>query len=208
MNVTSLIAEIRYHINDIEGLGYPDELLKEFISDGLCMVYKLAPHDFTKRQLFKAQTGSVQCLNSCCDSIVSVDAQTDACGNVIKGVKNGRISAVRSFNKKSVKPKHKQYTVELRDNIKDSFDVAPPVKADEDIYFLITCTQKPSIDDELPNCAYHQALLHYVLYRAYSIETESQTSMSNAQREYAYFYQLVTGLSAMEKEIKEDTKSD
>ncbi len=164
---------------------------------------------YTKRQVMKAQAGSVQCLNACCDSLISVDAETDACGNIVKGLKYGRINDVRRFNKKGIPKDKQQYTVEIRDKVKDSFDISPPVKDDEEVYFLITCTQKPNIDDgELPDCSHHQALLHYVLYRAYSVETESQTSIAMARQEYAYFYELMNGMRMLEKEIKEDPKSD
>lgn len=197
MNVTSLIAEIRYHLNDIEKLGYSDKLLKEFIRDGLCLIVKLAPQDFTKRHIFKANIGSVQCLNSCCQTLISVDAQTDACGNILQGVKLGHIK--HAFNKKSVK--RKQFTVEIRENVKGSFDVSPAIKEDEDIYFLITCVEQPSLKDRLPNCVYHQALLHYALYRAYGIESESQTSMALSSQEYTRFYQLLSGVRAIEKQM-------
>ncbi len=202
MNVESLVTEIRYHLNDIEGLGYPDKLLKEFISDGLCLIAKLSPEEFTSRQIFKANTGTVQCLNDCCSRLISVDGQTDACGNILQGVKLGKIN--QAFKKKSVK--RKQFTVEIRENVKGSFDVSPAVKEDEDIYFLLTCVQQPSIDDDLPNCAYHQALLHYALYRAYGIESESQTSMTLSQQEYNRFYQFMGGMRAIEKQVNEIEK--
>lgn len=212
MKLDSMVAEIRYHLNDIEGLGYPDALLKEFIDDGLCMIYTMKPEDFTVRRIKKADEGTVQCIDDCCDKLISVDAQTDACGNYLKGIKKGEIDNARKFGKKSVKlPADKQqFTVYIRDNIKDSFDIYPPVGKDEDVYFLMTCTTPPSIDEDgnIPDCPYHQALLHYVLYRANSVETESQSSISIARQEYAYFYELLGIMRKLDKEVTEDAKSE
>lgn len=210
MTLDSFIAEIRYHLNDIEGLGYPDALLTEFVRDGLCMIFKLAPEDFTVKRVKKADVGSVQCLDDCCDVLVSVDAQSDACGNILKGVKQGEIKVGNAFNKRSVPKSLLHYTVQIRDAIKDSFDVYPPVEKGEAVYFLITCAEQPVIaeDGTIPDCPHHQALLHYVLYRAYSVETESATSIAIARQEYQYFYQLMGMIRALDKEVSEDATSE
>lgn len=212
MKVTSLIAEIRYHLNDIEGLGYPDELLTEFIEDGLCLIAALKPEDFTTRRVKKADEGNVQCLDDCCQTLISVDAQVDACGNILKGVKHGRLTTALGFGKKSVNlsSENRQYTVYIRDDVKGSFDIYPAVEADEDVYFLITCVTPDSIDEDgnIDGCKHHQALLHYVLYRAYNIETESATSISIARQEYAYFFQLLNLMRDIDEELTEDAESD
>lgn len=210
MHINSMVAEIRYHLNDIEGLGYPDALLKEFIEDGLCMLFSLKPEDFTVRRVHKATAGSVQCVNDCCDKLISVDGKSDACGNILDGIKSGRIKPPRQFGKKTIPHAVGQYTVYLRDNDNNSFDVAPPIKPGEDVYFLITCAEKPSIDKDgnIPDCPHHQALIHYVLYRAYNMETESQSSIAIARQEYAYFFELLNIKRKLDKESKEDAASE
>lgn len=210
MNINSMIAEIRYHLNDIEGLGFPDALLTEFIEDGLCMLYSLKPEDFTVRRVHHATVGSVQCVDDCCDKLISVDAKSDACGNILDGIKSSRMKPPRQFGKKSIPHAVGQYSVYLRDNDNNSFDVAPPIKAGEAVYFLITCAENPSIDDDgnIPDCPHHQALLHYVLYRANNMETESQSSIAIARSEYAYFFELLNIKRKLDKEAKEDAASE
>lgn len=210
MSLSTLISEIRYHLNDIEGLGFPDPLLKAFIADGLCLIAQLKPDEFTQRRVMPAQIGSIQCVGDCCDQLISIDGQSDACGNIIKGVKHGRKNPPRLFAKPSAKrpATNRQYTVTIRDNAKDSFDVYPPITADDDVYFLLTCKYVPSLDDgSIDACKHHQALLHYVMYRAYSVETESATSRAVAQQEYAYFFQLLGIQRQLANEVSEDAAS-
>lgn len=207
MKVSSIIAELRYQLNDQEALGFSDALLREWIEDGLCMIYTLAPAQFQQRQVVKANAGTAQCV-ACCDKILSVDGQSDACGNVLDGVKVGDVTRAMRFRKKGI-PHFGQYTVSIRNAGGNLFDVYPPIKAGEEVYFLVTCTAPPSIDDndEIDDCAYHQALLHYVLYRAYSVESESATSRNIADQEYRYFFELMGVEIKVSKEVNEHATS-
>lgn len=206
MKLTALLSEIRYHLNDEEALGFTDGLLTEFIYDGLCMIYQLSPDDFTERRVIQATTGSVQCA-TCCSRILSVDGQSDACGNILKGVKQGKVADAARFGKKNV-PKRGRYTVEVKKNSQNSFDVYPAILPDETVYFLLTCANPPVIEEgEIPDCKYHQALLHYVLYRAYSVESESATSRSIADQEYRYFYELMGITRKLAQEVVKDAES-
>ncbi|MBE2895537.1 hypothetical protein HPC38_01420 [Pasteurellaceae bacterium HPA106] len=195
MKLSSIINELRMQLNDAESLGFSDELLEEWIEDGLCMIYSLVPDQFKERIVIQAEAGTVQCA-ACCDKLISVDGQSDACGNVIEGVKIGDVNSAMRFKKKNI-PHLGQYTVSIRNVGNNLFDVYPPIRSDEEVYFLVTCANPLSIvrdengEAELPDCKHHQALIHYVLYRAYSVESESQTSRAIADQEYRYFFELM-----------------
>jgi len=194
MKVQSLLTELRYQLNDLEGLGYPDDLLTEFINDGLCFIYRYHPEHFAHSTVHEAVLGDVQCLGACCDRLLSVDAVCDACGNFVDMVRQGSTKQAALFDKAPINPVMR--TVKLRANVNNEFAVWPPVTANEQpLYFRATCTRPPEAvrfgTDDIPGCAHHEALLNYVLYRAYAVETESQTSAALSQTCYQRCLQLL-----------------
>lgn len=193
MKVQSLINEIRIQLSDARGLGYPDNLLIEFINDGLCMIYQLKPEDFATSRVLQANQGAVQCLDACCDRLISVDGVSDACGNPVDIMREGSVKMAQAFDKRPVNAHARTFS--LRPNVNNEFVVHPPVRADETVYFLVTCTTPPdpvqSVNDHIPDCANHEALTNYILYRAYLLETESATSAELAGRMYNQLFQLI-----------------
>lgn len=192
MKVKSLITEIRYQLSDLRKQGYPDDLLIEFINDGLCFIQSLRPEDFTKSVVYKAKCGSLQCVNDCCERLVSVDAISDCCGNTIDFIKKGNVEQAMSFDKSTPGGPARIYSMKKAG--KNEFIVHPPIKPNEEVYFRVTCTGSPDaidIDGDVPGCANHEALLRYVWYRAYAIETESATSMALSDRHYTRLMQLI-----------------
>lgn len=209
MKASSLLAEIRYDIADLRAHGYPDAILMEYINDGLCFIYSLRPELFTQSQVYKAKCGSLQCVGDCCDRLVSVDAITDCCGNTIDHVKQGSTSMARQFDKGSIPGGAARVHSFTKNNSKE-FVVEPPVGANEELYFRITCTSPPKSVDatgELPGCFNHEALLRYVKYRVYGTETESATSMQLSDRHYQRMLELL-GLQRKLIEEMVDTNDD
>lgn len=185
MKVSSMLMELRYQLADLRGLAYPDELLMEWINDGLCFIHQTLPESFSKTQVIPATIGSVQCVSDCCTKLFSVDAVTDACGNPlpIKScssfhlLREGSIKMAESFQKRGVKGAR---TVQLNHKVENQFFVNPPIIEGENVYFRVTCSSPPnpvsSKDEDLPDCEHHEALFHYVLYRAYLTEMDSPNS--------------------------------
>lgn len=193
MKAKALITEARYQLSDIRGEGYPDDLLLEFINDGLCFIYQLKPEFFAHSQTLQANQGVVQCLGDCCDRLLSVDGIADACGNHVDIIRKGSVSQALAFDKPAINAHARTYSI--RPNVKNEFWVHPPIRADEVLYFRVTCTTPPeavqSLNDNVPDCSNHEALLYYILYRAYLVETESATSMQLANQMYAQIMQLI-----------------
>ena len=175
MKARSIITEARYQLHDLNAHGFPDELLIEFINDGLCLIYQLKPEAFAKSRLHQASVGDVQCLDSCCDRLLSVDAISDACGNTLDIVRQGSTKQAFLFDKAPIN-QHAR-TVKLKANVLNEFYVHPPIGPDEVVYFRVTCTVQPEavtgLSDDIPGCAHHEALLNYIFYRAYATESES-----------------------------------
>lgn len=178
MKVKSLITEVRYQLSDIQGLGYSDELLMEFINDGLCFIYQMRPEAFAASRILKGKLGSVQCVDDCCDRLLSVDAIVDACGNSLDIIRQGSTKMAALFDKAPINQHARTY--KIRSNVENEFEVHPPILEDEDVFFRVTCTSPPdavtSLTDDVPGCTHHEALLNYVFYRAYAVESESETS--------------------------------
>lgn len=209
MKAQSLINELRYHLGDLGALGYPDALLIEYINDGLRLIYDLKPEDFAVSLILPAQPGSVQCVNACCDRLVSVDALCDACGNTLEGVRQVSVKTAEAFNKAPIN-RH-LYAWTLRDIDPTQFIVHPPIQTGQDVHFRITCTCPPdavhSIGDALPDKLNSQALLHYCLYRAYAVESDSQSSSAQAQIHYQNMMQLLTGQRQIDRELHQDNRT-
>lgn len=193
MKVESLITEIRYQLSDLQGLGYPVKLLLEFINDGLCLIYQLRPEAFAKSRILKGKLGSVQCLDDCCDRLLSVDSIVDACGNSLDIIRQGSTKMAALFDKPPINQHARTY--KIRSNVENEFEVHPPIRSDEDVYFRVVCTSPPDavdeLNDTLPNCKHHEALINYVLYRAYAVESESETSRGLSNEAYQRMLQIL-----------------
>lgn len=206
MRLRGLIRELRLMINDAEGLGYSEDFLIEVINDGLCLIYQLRPEAFAVSRLLPAQLGGVQCINDCCDRLISVDGITDDCGNPIAHIRQGSVKTSRSFDKSAIGGSG--YVFSLRDGVSNQFEVAPAIAKQGQFSFRITCTSKPAalqgLDDEVPDCTHHEALLNYALYRLYAVETDSAVSQQLSARYYNQMMQLLGIERALAQEILED----
>lgn len=193
MKVEALINEIRYQLSDLQGLGYPNKLLLEFINDGLCFIYQLRPEAFAKSRILKGKLGSVQCLDDCCDRLLSVDAVVDACGNPLDIIRQGSTKMAALFDKAPINQHARTY--KIRSNVENEFEVHPPIRSDEDVYFKVVCTSPPDAvktkDDVIQDCKHHEALINYVLYRSYAVESESETSRGLSNEAYQRMLQIL-----------------
>lgn len=208
MKLKSLIAETRYQLGDLRGVGYPDDLLIEFINDGLCLIYNLVPEKFARSRILQANVGDVQCLDECCDKLLSVDAIVDACGNYLDVIRQGSVKMGQAFDKAPINKGAR--TWKARANVENEFYVHPPVRHDEVLYFRVTCTSPPDavrgMEDDIPGCLHHEALLNYVFSRAYAIETESQSSASLSQMYFQRMQQLLGLQRATDQSMREDNE--
>lgn len=207
MKTESFLNKIRLLVGDIEGLGYSDELLIEFINDGLCLIHSMRPDWFVESLVVEAQVGAVQKLPACCAKLFSVDAVCDACGYPLDLLLQNSVKMARAFNKKPMREAHAR-SFFIRDSVPDAFEVHPPVLPDEELFFRVTVSVLPdavtSLNDELPECKMQEALLHYVLYRVYSVETESVTSVNLAESHYSKLFAYLGVERASDREVLED----
>lgn len=190
-----LLEELRLELGDVDKLGYSDALLIEFVNDAMCHIAQMKPEQFASPMVMKASKGEVQCIGDCCDSLISVDGVVDRQGNPIAFINEGDTGLDKAFSKKPIATTNKSYTFTLREEASRFFEVSPPVKPSEDVYFRITCVKLPeklSIDDDMKGCKFHELVIHYVMYRALSMETESQTSINSANNHLKIFYDLIT----------------
>lgn len=193
MKVKSLIAEVRYQLSDIEGLGYSDDLLIEFINDGLCFIYDLKPELFAESRVLKAQCGDVQIIDECCDRLLSVDAISSPTGIFVDIIRQTSVKMARDFDKTPAGIGARTWS--MRENVYNEFYVWPPVEKCECVYFRVTCTVPPDpvveLTDQVPDCKHHEALVQYILWRAYLMETESTTSLQLSQVCYDKIFQIL-----------------
>lgn len=205
MKIQSLINEVRYQLSDINGLGYPDDLLIEFINDGLCYIYKMVPEAFAQSRILTGKVGSVQCVDDCCDRLLSVDAIVDACGNHLDIIRQGSTKMAYLFDKSPINEHAK--TFKIRSNVEGEFEVHPPIRVDEDVFFRVTCTVPPGsitdLTDDVPGCNHHEALLNYIFYRAYLIESESETSRALSSEAYQRMVQLLGANRATNNSVRQ-----
>ncbi len=190
----NLIQEIRYKLNDVEKLAYSDDLLVRFVNGALCLISELRPERFAKSHIMKAKRGAIQCVGGCCANLLSVDDVVDKHGNPINYLKKGDVDMDKAFNKSSTNGFKVGYTFNLSSQSENTFVVHPPIKATDEVYFLVTCVEKPqamNIDDTFKNCSMRELIIHYVMYSAYSVETESQTSVALADRHIKLFYDIL-----------------
>lgn len=193
MKASSLITALRYQLADLEALGFSDALLIDYINDGLCLIYDLKPEAFAASRVLKALCGDVQTLDGCCDRLLSVDAISTPSGLWVDMIRQGSVKMAREFDKTPAGTPARTYS--LRENVYDEFTVWPPVAPGECVYFRITCTEPPApvgaLSDDVPECRHHEALMQYVLFRAYQTESESVTSQTLSGQCFERFMSLL-----------------
>lgn len=207
MKVSSILMELRYQLADVRALSYPDELLLEWLNDGLCFIHQALPEAFARTQVVRAVAGSVQCVDDCCTELFSVDAVTDVCGSPLPIktcssehlLRTGSVRMAEAFQKRNSKGAR---TVQLSPKVSQQFWVNPPVSDNEELYFRVTCSSPPepvtALSDDLPDCKHHEALFHYVLYRAYLTEMDSPSSHALSNEAY----QRVISLLGLERSTR------
>lgn len=198
-----LIEELRLQLGDVDKLGYPDALLAEFVKDAMCLIVQLRPERFAKPVIMKASRGEVQCVSDCCSQLLSVDGVVDKYGNPLNYISEGDMSLAKAFTKESMAGTQTSYTFAMRDDAKGFFEVSPPIKPSDDVYFRITCVTAPDelgLGDTFDSCGYHELVINYALYRAYSMETESQTSIALGNNHLKFFYDTLSLERKVDKE--------
>lgn len=204
----NFIDALRLQFNDVEKLGISDPLFVEFINNGMCLISQLRPERFARPKIMKASRGEVQCVDSCCSKLISVDGVVDSCGNPIGHINEGDTTLAKQFNKTPMQNTQVNYTFNLRDDAENVFEVSPAIKPSDDVYFRIMCVSTPealTIDDDFSNCAYREAVMYYALSRAYGTEKESQTSMANSRMYLKMFYELIGIVRKLDKEDDDDS---
>lgn len=176
--------------------------LKQYAMDGLGLLYSLYPRKFQSIQEIELQKGKLQELPEGYTTLVKVFGvqRDDGAIASIASSTNTRISdlfqhecAIGSGSMSASDYEITGYEIEeLGDNI---FYVEPPVPASEKpIKVKVLATKTPEVGDvtEIPSWA-RALVLEWVLYRAYSVDSESQYDRETSKTHYANYTSLLSG---------------
>ena len=173
---------------------------------GMAMLFSLVPKKFTKLVEVTLKPGAIQELPSGCSKVVKVlNANGAAASSSIANGTNDRIAnlfkdsclgAVDSFAEYVVK----NYSLEeTSDNI---FYVSPPVPMTETpVKVNVICHSMPENDlrkTEIPAWAWN-AIIEWMLYRAYQSEDESQNSLNQMETHLKNFYVIAQMLGNVDE---------
>lgn len=172
-----------------------DELM-HYARDAASMIYMLAPKKFTDCKTITLRQGSLQKLPESCVKLTKVlgVADNSRAKSSIAPVVNERLGELfQSGCSESLNPNEysvRGYTLEeSSDNI---FYVDPPVPADGiEVDVICVCEPDFGSSDYQPEGWMHNAIIEWVLYRAYSSEDESAQSGNNSTMHLQHFYSIM-----------------
>lgn len=198
------IFRLRYDINDVEKDWFEsDEVLIDYLNDGLCEVFVLRPELYTKPVKVRLQEGDMQCVPDCC-RFYGIDSIVDSEGRVIASIRQKKRDDVLDWRGASCltagnknKPGiDREYSID--DMTRSRFYIKPPVKKGQDVYARVNMACKPEnlkfdleqsldwLDCEIRNPAYAWAL-----YRALSANRESASALAAANLYQKEFFSLL-----------------
>lgn len=184
----------------------------------MCLVAKYRPDLFTELRPVRLQEGIYQDARGCCTTILDVQAQITADGDVIKKLDGSRdrpTVAKRRWKKPSCLragenglPEYLVDYATIDKNLNGRFEVEPPVPCGTEAYVLVKCVQQPCpfyevdalMGDELDgDCLPNVAAWHYVLARMLSGDRFSNAASADGQYHYRMFFDLL-GITQRQEE--------
>lgn len=208
LEVSKLLNDSYRDSGEYDFTRWSEDDLKEYAIDAIRILVIELPEKFAKITQADLVAGRIQQTD--CDTIlkvIGVHGQNDTPASLTSSVVDDRIDAL--FSKQMcVDSDHlnkyvlKSYTLE--ENMTNVFYVNPPVPGSVlPLSVDIICSDIPdNINDDDYNIATwaHNAIIEWMLYRAYSNEDESQYSQENAKMHLNHFYAIL-------KMIKESIES-
>ncbi|SAK62632.1 hypothetical protein AWB76_03283 [Caballeronia temeraria] len=205
--VGDLALEVAALLNDAESgyefIRWTEAELIEYANDGAAQVASLRPDDFASSQELTLQPGARQTLPNDATHFYRVDGTLDQYGGVV-GMPSAtdygatRIAASYFDDLACAACRSGAYTVRsfsFDPTSSRSFFVDPPVPAGKPVKIMVTyaaALARAQADDPLPLPErYHNAVIEWMLYRAFSKDTESASAASHAQEHFGAFNTLV-----------------
>ncbi len=210
--VASLVDEVAQLLNDAEP-DYPNirwtrPEIVEYANDGVAQIALLRADLFEHTETVTLKPGDRQTLP---DNALfyRVDGTLDARGQL-----QGRPFAVDAVSSRvaalwfdalacrdSCVARNRPYVISswtFDPADPSTFYVSPPVPASPPVQAVVTVSSAPergNEDTDLPGAMrFHNAIIEWMLYRAYSKDEDSQTSLARMDRHKAHFYEIL-GLS-------------
>lgn len=167
----------------------------------MAMLFSLTPKKFTKLVEMTLKPGTIQTLPEGCSKVVKVlNTNGSVASSSIANGANDRI--MNLFDDRCSDAVASSYAVQnysLEESSDNIFYVKPPVPSSGEVKVNIICHQPMDIDPkktEVPIWAWN-AVLEWMLYRAYQSEDESQNSANQMQIHLKNFYVMVEMLNGV-----------
>lgn len=169
--------------------------LVEYAKDALVMLTMLYPKKFTKVKTITLRKGKVQYLDDGCTLVKVIGDKDSGVSSSIASAANERLMELfPSGCREPLTPE--DYEVEsfsIEESSDSIFYVQPPAPvAGIEIEVIVSCP--PDFNDKdyvIPTWA-HNAVIEWMLYRAYSSEDESVQNINNADMHLKHFYTIVS----------------
>jgi hypothetical protein len=210
IRVADLIIEVAQLLNDAEA-GYehtrwPKEELLEYGVDAITQIAMLRPESVAKTETVALQPGTKQALPDGAIRFYRIEGTLDKDGRLIgqpiaKDVVAARLAASWFNQLDCVSTYHDDYVVSsfyFEEANPKTFYVSPPVPVGKFISIAVNCALVPEtleLEAALPlGRQFHNAMIEWMLYRAFSKDQESATDSGHAQMHLKHFYDIL-GLS-------------
>lgn len=213
VNVQSIVVDASDQLNDqaigLAFIRWPVDRLIEYLNGALRQVAMLRPDLFTQKVTLALVPGSMQALPSSVSKLVSVDQNVSlnpACG-IGSFITRGDYGVFKSFNRASgCFPSNYEVNSYYYDPSQiRNFYVSPSVPPNKSYSVIATCILNPpeyTIVDynaaqpivvngvELDR-QYYNALLAWMMHKAYEVDTESATSYQLMRHHLKHFYDMM-----------------
>lgn len=178
--------------------------LVEYLNDGLIQIGIYRPDAYTSTISLTLVPGAQQILPSGISLLKSIDSNSINSNCVGAPITESDLDITRAFYKKPCLPSGGPETYRVLNFSYDSrnpkiFYVSPPVP-DDVIGFQVDATIVQDAPQYTPgdlnsfilvDQKYHNAIIAWMLKRAYQVDTESETSFRMSQANAAEFYQIL-----------------
>lgn len=221
MTLFDWLRTVAFSLNDDEpGRPFQRYALKDLIAaynSARTLVMEYRKDLFTELRVVRLVPGKYQDVRGCCAEVLDVMDQTDAEGNIIRGITGARertTTAKRIWKKASCLPKVAglTYYVENADidkNMHGRFSIDPPVPCDVDAFVMVKCVSYPCPYTEADvNVVINEqqmqnvAAWHYVLGTMLSGDQFANAAGGNKNYHYRMFFDILGVVQRQEDRIE------
>lgn len=178
--------------------------LAAYYSEAMCFVAANRPDLMTEFVIVKLQPGTYQDAAKCCGctNVISIEAQVDADGRIIKdlsttgGATGKNSNWYRPICKDASTGTTLVISTKLISGMNGWFTVDPPIPVGEDVWVMVKCVKTPTALSEADilaggstgACTFLPAVRSYILYRALQGDRHAVGASAEAQNELKNVY--------------------